>query len=95
MVTVEYNIKEADRAGFLDAIKAFSKERLRDGATRWSLHQSVEDPDIWIETFHLPSWAEHLEQHERVTHHDADLQARVRVFDQRPGGPHVRHYITE
>ena len=94
MVTVEYNIKDANRADFLDAIRTFSKERLRDGATRWSLHQSVEEPDIWIETFHLPSWAEHLEQHERVTQHDAELQARVRVFDQRPSGPRVRHYVT-
>lgn len=93
MVTVEYRIKEENRAAFQSAIAAFSKERFRDGATQWHLHQSVEDPDLWIETFHLPSWAEHLEQHKRVTKDDADLQAQVRAFDLRESGPVVRHYV--
>jgi hypothetical protein len=87
-------VAEADRDGFLDTIRAFSGERLRDGATRWDLHQCVEDPDVWVESFHLPSWSEHLEQHARVTHHDAELQARVRVFDMRASGPVVRHFLA-
>ncbi len=94
MVTVEYRIAEADRAGFTAALQIFAKERLRNGATRWDLHQSVEDPEIWIESFHLPSWAEHLEQHARVTRHDADLQQSVRTFDTRESGPVVRHFVV-
>jgi MFS family permease len=94
MVTVEYRIAEADRAGFTAALQNFAKERLRNGATRWDLHQSVEDPEIWIESFHLPSWAEHLEQHARVTRHDADLQQSVRTFDIRESGPVVRHFVV-
>ena len=93
MVTVEYHIAEDDRAAFQTAIRDFAKERLRDGATQWHLHQSVEDPLVWIESFHLPSWAEHLEQHKRVTQHDADLQDHVRAFDARDTGPVVRHYV--
>lgn len=94
MVTVEYQIAEENRAAFKKALQVFSKERYRDGATRWYLHQSVEDPTLWIETFHLPSWAEHLEQHKRVTKHDADLQEEVRVLDLREEGPVVRHYVS-
>ncbi|MEQ9258871.1 MAG: MFS transporter [Roseovarius sp.] len=94
MVTVEYRVAEADRDAFLAAIRAFAGERLRDGATRWHLHQGVEEPEIWIESFHLPSWNEHLEQHERLTRNDADLQARVRAFDMRATGPVVRHFIA-
>ncbi|MFN3131133.1 MFS transporter [Roseibium sp.] len=94
MVTVEYRIAEADRAGFTAALQNFAKERLRNGATRWDLHQSVEDPEIWMESFHLPSWAEHLEQHARVTRHDADLQQSVRTFDIRESGPVVRHFVV-
>ncbi|WP_371055802.1 MFS transporter [Rhodosalinus sp. K401] len=93
MVMVEYRVAEVDREGFLDAIRALSGERLRDGATRWELHQSVEEPDIWMESFHLPSWSEHLEQHARMTSHDAELQSRVRVFDMRASGPVVRHFL--
>ncbi|WP_424970186.1 MFS transporter [Dinoroseobacter sp. S76] len=94
MVTVEYQIAEEDRAAFLAAMTGFAKERYRDGATAWHLHQNVEQAGLWIESFHLPSWAEHLEQHKRVTQHDADLQATVRAFDQRDTGPVVRHYIA-
>lgn len=94
MVTVEYHIAESDRTAFLDALHEFSKERLRNGATRWYVHHSVEAPAVWIETFHLPSWAEHLEQHKRVTRSDADLQDKLRAFDTHDEGPIVRHYVA-
>lgn len=95
MVTVEYQIAETDRAAFGKAIAALAKERYRDGAYRWTLHQSIEHPERWIESFHLPSWSEHLEQHKRVTRHDAELQEAVNRFDQQPSGPTVRHYLQE
>lgn len=93
MVTVEYQIAAEDRQRFLKLITQFSKERLRDGATHWHLHQSVEDPGTWIETFHLPSWFEHLEQHKRVTSADVTAQSELKALDLRPDGPTVRHYI--
>ncbi|MCK5933961.1 MAG: MFS transporter [Fulvimarina manganoxydans] len=93
MVTVEYRISAADRAAFLAAMQAFFGERLRNGATRWHLHQDVEDPELFVESFHLPSWNEHLKQHGRVSRHDAELQDRVRAFDKRGSGPLVRHFI--
>lgn len=94
MVMVEYRVAETDRDAFLAAMRAFYGERLRDGATRWDLHQGIEDPEVWIESFHLPSWNEHLEQHARVTRNDADLQDRVRAFDRRSSGPVVRHFLA-
>jgi hypothetical protein len=54
----------------------------------------VEDPRLWIESFELPSWEEHLEQHKRVTSPDADAQHLVRELDERPDGPVVRHYVA-
>lgn len=93
IVTVEYRVDSSDSASFLAAIDIFARERLRDGATSWDIAESVESPGTWIETFHLPSWSEHLAQHERATKSDLDLQNRVRAFDQRPDGPVVRHYV--
>lgn len=94
LITVEYRVAPENHVSFATALSAFSKERLRDGATRWSVHQSVEDPEVWLESFHLPSWQEHLAQHERMTRHDAHLQAVVNGFDTRETGPIVRHYIS-
>ncbi|MEM6758798.1 MAG: MFS transporter [Pseudomonadota bacterium] len=93
LVTVTYKIRRQDEAAFKSAIQAFSAERYRDGATRWDLCQSVEESDTWVETFHLPSWAEHLEQHKRVTKADAHVQESLRAFDTRASGPVVRHFI--
>ena len=93
MVRVDYRIAEENVPAFLQAIKAFAKERYRDGAYRWQLYQSVEDPKVWVESFELASWAEHVAQHRRVTHHDQALQSQVQAFDTRPEGPVVRHYL--
>ena len=94
MVTVEYQVPGAQTEAFLETLHAFSKERMRDGATQWLVHESVETPGLWIESFMLPSWAEHLEQHQRVTSDDADLQKRLQAFDTRQEGPVVRHYVA-
>ena len=94
LVSVEYQIREADRDAFVRAIHHWSHERWRDGAVTWQLYQSAEAPDIWIEAFTLPSWQEHLAQHARVSRADADLQAEIRAFDIRESGPVVRHYIA-
>ena len=95
MVTVEYQVAPEQTAGFLEALHAFSNERLRDGATQWFVHESVETPGLWIETFLLPSWSEHLEQHDRVTRDDAETQAQLRAFDTRDSGPVVRHFVAQ
>ncbi|AZV79908.1 MFS transporter [Parasedimentitalea marina] len=92
-VTVEYRIAATDREVFLTKLRIFSKERLRDGATRWELHQNVENPEFWVENFYLSSWSEHLEQHDRVTRSDIDLQQELRALDNREDGPVVRHYL--
>ncbi len=93
MVTVEYRVQPEDRTEFQGRMKLVAQERLRNGATRWYVHQSVEEPALWLETFHLPSWAEHLEQHGRVSVADMDLHQNLRTLHQGPDAPIVRHYI--
>lgn len=95
MVSIEYRIRSGNREAFLAALRGLAGERYRDGATQWDVHHCVEDPEVWIETFHLPSWAEHLEQHARVTRSDADIHGQVRAFDMREAGPVVRHYLRQ
>ncbi|MEM1131220.1 MAG: MFS transporter [Pseudomonadota bacterium] len=94
LVTIEYQVEASQTPAFLKALHGFSKERMRDGAIRWDIHESVETPGLWIESFHLPSWAEHLEQHKRVTVDDAGAQDALRAFDSRPTGPVVRHFVA-
>ena len=39
--------------------------RRREGAVRWDLFRDLADSDRYLETFLVPSWAEHMRQHAR------------------------------
>jgi MFS family permease len=94
MVMIEYDIDPREESSFLAAIHVLSGERYRDGAYQWGVCQDAENPARWVEWFLISSWAEHLRQHERVTHHDKDVQEAVRVFHTGDEEPRVRHLIA-
>ena len=94
MVTIEYEVDPRDEAPFLAAIHTLSGERYRDGAYQWGVYQDAEDPARWTEWFLISSWAEHLRQHGRVTHHDKDIQDAVRAFHKGDEAPRVRHLLA-
>lgn len=93
-VEVTYRINTKDTDAFLRAIRLWSGERWRDGAYDWQVFQSAEDPALWVETFLVSSWEEHLAQHDRVSNADKDLQEAVHRFDTSDTGPVVRHLIA-
>jgi hypothetical protein len=75
----------------LRAIHKYERFRRRDGASRWGIYRDVERPDIYVETFIVSSWAEHLRQHERATREDRNLEERI--LSHIRGEPTVRHLI--
>jgi Transmembrane secretion effector len=93
LVTVEYRIRVEDRASFLQAIAKLADERRRDGAFDWGVFEDIAQEGRFVETFLLPSWIEHLRQHERVTQADRQLQELVNRF-QIGGAPQVTHLIA-
>ena len=94
LVTIRYRIGEGDTEGFLAAMHEVSGERYRDGAHYWGVYQDAAEPGAWIEWFFLPSWAEHLRQHERTTKHDQDIHARARAFHGGVEPPTVSHFLA-
>lgn len=94
MVQVEYRIRQEDRPAFLDAMQRLSQERLRDGAYAWGVVEHTNDPERVVEWFFVESWAEHLRQHHRVSHADADLQAETLRFHIGPDQPQVHHFLA-
>ena len=91
LVTVEYRVAQAHVAAFLTAIHGYGHVRRRDGASRWGIFRDVEDPDRFIESFIVASWAEHLRQHERLTFADRDVENAVHQHAQHD--PVVHHLI--
>ena len=92
-MTVEYRIDPSRSGEFVKVMKAWSRVRRRDGAIRWGLFYDTSDPGLYVETFLVDSWAEHLRQHGRVTVADLELERQVRSFHLGEKPPAVAHLI--
>jgi hypothetical protein len=91
LVTIEYDVEASQMNAFLKAMQRYGRVRRRSGASRWGIFRDVERPHVYLESFVVASWAEHLRQHERVTRADTALEQEVRRHTR--GEPIVRHLI--
>jgi len=94
LVIVEWRI-DPDRAKeFADVMRPVRRTRRRTGATRWGLFQDTGDPAVFVETFTVQSWSEHLRQHlERRTVAAQEVEARAREFLVTGQPPRVYHLL--
>jgi hypothetical protein len=76
---------------FINVINRYGRIRRRDGAYQWGIFRDLENPDRYLETFLVDSWAEHLRQHERSTR--ADRLVTEQVEKHTRGEPIVRHLV--
>jgi MFS family permease len=91
LVTVTYRVAAPNTRPFLHDMNKYQRIRRRDGASRWGIYRDLEQADVYVETFLVTSWAEHLRQHERLTRGDGELEQRIRSHTS--GEPVVRHLI--
>jgi MFS family permease/quinol monooxygenase YgiN len=91
LVTAEYRVDPEQADAFLRAMRNYERVRRRDGASRWDLYRDLEQPNVYLETFIVVSWAEHLRQHERLTRGDSALEQLITAHSH--GEPQVRHFI--
>jgi MFS family permease len=81
LVTVEWTIDPDEAAAFVEVMKPVGKARRRTGATQWGLFRDLADSSLYVETFIVPTWEEHMRQHhERGTVMDAEADARAAEF---------------
>ncbi|CAM3298468.1 MFS transporter [Kibdelosporangium persicum] len=92
LVTLEWRVDEENSAAFVEAMQRVGRSRRRTGASMWGLFRDSADPELYLETFVLATWQEHLRQHlERGTAVDATVQQAAR--DLAVDNPQVRHLI--
>jgi hypothetical protein len=78
LVTVRYRVSEENRPGFVEAMSAVRRSRLRTGGHSWRLYRSLEYSDMVLERFTVPSWTEFQRQHtERWLESDHDGAAKA------------------
>ena len=92
LVTVEYHVVPEQRDLFIEAIYEYGRIRRRDGAYEWGVFRDIENAELYLETFLVDSWAEHLRQHERTTVGDHSIEERVLSYAR--GTPAVRHLVN-
>ena len=66
----------------------------REGAVRWGIFRDLADPERYVETFLVITWAEHMRQHARVTVEDQETEARTFSFRQPGIEPFAAHLIA-
>jgi MFS family permease len=94
LVVIEYHIDPGQSKAFMESMRPLKTIRMRDGAFKWNLFRDATNPDHYIESFIVESWAEHLRQHERFTVADKEAHNRVRSFH--TGEPiSALHFIAE
>jgi len=92
VVSVAYTVPAADEPAFLHAMEQVRRSRMRTGAVQWGLFRPGEQPHRIVEIYVVPSWDEHLRQHEgRLTATDQETEARARALS--TTSPEVTHLL--
>jgi MFS family permease len=94
MVSYEYLIASDEAHSFTVCIQEMRRVRRRGGAINWCLYEDILRPGIFVETFVVGSWMEHLRQKERYTINDSKIQNRVLAFHQGDSQPEVRYLVA-
>ncbi len=85
LVTVTYTVAPERQSDYLLAMQQLRRSRLRNGASRWELYRDAEQVERFVESFRVPSWEEHLRQHEgRLTATDRTIEQTALAFSDPP-----------
>lgn len=92
-IMIEYTIREEDVPEFLDVMAERRRIRRRDGARQWTLSRDLENPELWMETYHTPTWVEYIRHNQRMTQADAVVSERIRKLHSGTEPPRVHRMI--
>ncbi|WP_274627664.1 MFS transporter [Arvimicrobium flavum] len=93
MIMVDFRIAQEDVPAFLTAMADRRRIRIRDGARQWVLLRDLENPEIWTESYHVPTWVEYVRHNQRRTHADAEVTQRLLKLHRGPESPRVHRMI--
>lgn len=93
-IVVEYLIREEDLPAFMEAMEERRRVRLRNGARQWELMRDLENPEVWRETYHAPTWVEYVRHNQRATKADAEVAERLRALHAGKQPPTVQRMIV-
>lgn len=93
LVMVDYVIDQSDVPQFLETMAKRRRTRIRDGARQWTLLRDLENPELWSESYHVPTWIEYVRHNQRRTRADLEITETLRKLHKGPELPHVHRMI--
>ena len=84
VVEIEYRIDPKRARLFYEVMQRVRSSRTRNGAYGWSIARDIEDPELWVERYHCPTWYDYLRQRNRPTTTERRLHARALEFHMGP-----------
>jgi MFS family permease len=93
LVMIDYQIAQGDVEAFLAVMRQRRRIRIRDGARQWALLRDVESPELWTESYHVPTWVDYVRHQERRTKADAEVTERVLALHRGAAPPRVHRMI--
>ncbi|WP_349436827.1 MFS transporter [Pararhizobium sp. A13] len=93
VVMIDYDIADDDVPDFLTAMAERRRIRIRDGAGQWGLMRDLENPTVWTETYHVPTWVEYVRHNQRRTQADAEIGDRLLELHRGETPPRVHRMI--
>ena len=93
VVTIDHRIAASDIPAFLAVMNERRRISLRDGARRWTLLRDLQDPELWIERYHVPTWLEYVRDNKRRTQADRENFDRIRALHIDGHAPRVHRMI--
>ncbi len=93
VVMIDYDIADDDVPDFLTAMAERRRIRIRDGAGQWGLMRDLENPTVWTETYHVPTWVEYVRHNQRRTQADAEIGDRLMELHRGETPPRVHRMI--
>jgi MFS family permease len=94
LITVEYRVPTERADEFIQAMDTMRIFRRREGAVSWGIFRDLADPERYVETFLVTTWAEHMRQHARVTVEDQATEAYAFSLLQPGVQPFASHLIA-
>ncbi|RGP37456.1 MFS transporter [Pseudotabrizicola alkalilacus] len=95
MIMIDHNIAHKDTELFLKLMRERRRIRLRDGARHWTLMRDIERTEIWIESYHVPTWIDYLRHNARRTLADAENSNQLKSLHRSTEGEQRVHRLIE
>lgn len=92
-ILIDYEIDDSDLPEFMALMTERRRIRIRDGARNWNLMRDLENPDIWTESYHVPTWVEYVRHNHRRTQADAEAWDKLLTLHRGEGRPRVHRMI--